>query len=78
MRIKRVSASCGCLKGKAVPEVIEPGEEGKIKVLCDLKNKVGQHNLFVYVVTDDNELTKLDFKFFVPKVLEYEPSVMLW
>jgi hypothetical protein len=53
LKIDRVKTSCGCTASSTEKDLIEPGEEGEIKVVYKSKNRSGAFTQRIRVFTND-------------------------
>jgi hypothetical protein len=64
LKIKKVSASCGCTAAKPEKSELAPGESTNINVQFNTKGRSGKQRKSVYVDTNDPEHTRLELKIY--------------
>ncbi len=55
LKIDRIKTSCGCTASSTEKDLIQPGEEGEIKVVYKSKNRSGPFHQKIRVFTNDPE-----------------------
>ncbi|MCB1098859.1 MAG: DUF1573 domain-containing protein [Verrucomicrobiae bacterium] len=80
VEILEVQTTCGCLKAKADKKVYKSGEKGVIDCVFSVGSFEGQHIKSVYVITSDEENSRIPLKvtFNVPLLFEIEPQQQKW
>ena len=53
LKIKDIKTSCGCTAALVSSEVLEPGEEGTLKVELDNSNRSGKMSRTITISTND-------------------------
>jgi hypothetical protein len=64
LKIRNVSASCGCTAAKPEKSELAPGESTNINVQFNTKGRSGKQRKSVYVDTNDPEHSRLELKIY--------------
>ena len=78
--ITSVQPSCGCTSATLEKRLYAPGEQGEIKAIFTLGDRVGEQEKSVYVTTDESPSarTSLVLHVNIPELLTYSPRLLIW
>jgi hypothetical protein len=82
VQINKVKGSCGCTTAQPEKTVYAPGEHGELKGTFTVGSREGWQEMSITVVSSDSvsgeEAKKLSLKYEIPRLLESQPSMLLW
>lgn len=82
VKIDKVSTSCSCTAADPEKKIYQPGEKGFIEAVFDFKGKTGlqKSRIIVHTTTDNDKGKNYELKLAVdiPRLLEMEPSYLIW
>jgi hypothetical protein len=76
--LEKIEVNCGCLKGKALFEIVDPGANGEIQGLMDLKGLHGTVAKSMWLRFTNGERHELVAEVVIPATLVMEPVDLVW
>lgn len=76
--VEQIEQDCGCLKGKALFESVEPGAVGEIQGVMDLKGLYGTVAKSMWLRFTNGERHELVAEAVIPATLVIEPMDLVW
>jgi hypothetical protein len=78
IEIMQLKPTCGCISGKLVKKVYQPGEAGCVELLFNLENREGPQRKGLEVKTSDGKTTSLYISTHIAPSFTFSAKRLIW